>query len=121
MEPQYTKRDINKLEAVQRAATKQINGFRDLPYPERLKKLNLPTLKYRRQRGDMIEVYKILHDIYDPDCAPHLQLSDREGRSHNLKFTDWTSRALFVVKSWGDTSKAQGPKPATPGLGAWIR
>ena len=81
----YTKRDINKLESVQRAATKQINGFRNLPYPDRLRKLNLPTLKYRRRRGDMIEVYKILQNTYDPDCAPHLQRSGREGRSHNFK------------------------------------
>ena len=28
-------------------------------YEERLKKLNLPTLKFRRIRGDIIEVYKI--------------------------------------------------------------
>ena len=33
--------------------------------------LKLPTLKYRRTRGDMIEVYKILHnkaviDLYEP-------------------------------------------------------
>jgi len=27
--------------------------------------VNSPTLRYRRHRGDMIEVYKILHNIYD--------------------------------------------------------
>jgi hypothetical protein len=26
----------------------------------------MPTLKYRRMRGDMIEVFKIINDIYDP-------------------------------------------------------
>jgi len=31
-----------------------------LTYKDRLKRLKLPTLKYRRIRGDMIEVYKIL-------------------------------------------------------------
>ena len=30
-----------------------------LKYEERLRYLNLPTLKYRRIRGDMIEVYKM--------------------------------------------------------------
>jgi len=29
-----------------------------LSYKERLLKLKLPTLKYRRMRGDMIEVFK---------------------------------------------------------------
>jgi hypothetical protein len=33
---------------------------------ERLKKLKMPTRKYRRMRGDMIEVFKIIYDIYDP-------------------------------------------------------
>ena len=34
-------------------------------YKERLVSLQLPTLQYRRYRGDMIEVYKIIHGIYD--------------------------------------------------------
>jgi hypothetical protein len=33
---------------------------------ERLKKLKMTTLKCRRMRGDMIEVFKIINDIYDP-------------------------------------------------------
>ena len=34
-------------------------------YEERLKSLNLPTLKYRRARGDMIETYKIITEKYE--------------------------------------------------------
>ena len=39
----------------------------NLPYEERLSELNLTTLEERRQRGDMIEVFKILggHDKLD--------------------------------------------------------
>ena len=33
-----------------------------LSYPERLKKLNLPTLAYRQLRGDMIETYAVIYD-----------------------------------------------------------
>jgi len=33
--------------------------------------LNLPTLKYRRLRGDMIEVFKIMHNIYDSEVSPN--------------------------------------------------
>ena len=37
-----------------------------------LKSLNLPTLKYRRHRGDMIELFQIIKGIYyDPSCVPH--------------------------------------------------
>jgi hypothetical protein len=39
--------------------------MKNLSYPERLKKLGLPTLAYRRIRGDMIEVYKIIKGCYD--------------------------------------------------------
>ena len=28
--------------------------------------------KYRRLRGDMIEVFKITHDLYDPDVSLNL-------------------------------------------------
>jgi len=37
---------------------------------DRLIYLNLPTLKYRRLRGDMIEVFKITHNIYDTPDLP---------------------------------------------------
>jgi len=36
---------------------------------DRFLRLKLPTLKYRRLRGDMIEVFKIMHHIYDPDAS----------------------------------------------------
>ena len=51
---------INALDNVQRRATKQIPGLSHLSYPKRLELIGLPTLAYRRVRGDMIEMYKIL-------------------------------------------------------------
>jgi len=42
---------IDLIESVQRRATKQLPGFKDLAYSERLRKLKLPTLSYRRVRG----------------------------------------------------------------------
>ena len=55
--------DDRKIEAVQRRATRMIPGMSSFSYPERLKKLNLFSLRYRRERADMIQVYKILHGI----------------------------------------------------------
>ena len=63
---------IKAIESVQRRATKMIPTIKDLSYSERLKKLKLPTLAYRRARGDMIEVYKIVTDIYDPKTTNNL-------------------------------------------------
>ena len=54
-------------------ATKPVMTVKHLSYKERLVKLKLPTLKYRRIRGDMIEVYKILTDKYDNNVNIHLE------------------------------------------------
>ena len=40
--------------------------MKELNYHQRLEKLKLPSLEYRRVRGDLIEVYKITHGVYDP-------------------------------------------------------
>ena len=45
-------------------------------YSDRLKYLDIPTLKYRRYRGNMIETYKILHDIYEDTVSPTLPRCD---------------------------------------------
>ena len=51
---------------------------------ERLKRLKLPTLAYRRTRGDMIEVYKLLQGEYDSNVSNvvklHKDSDTREGR-----------------------------------------
>ena len=73
----YKKSDISSLEKVQRRATKIIKDISHLPYSDRLKKLKLPTLKYRRNRGDMIEVYKIVHGYYQSTNKLGLSLYSR--------------------------------------------
>ena len=55
----YKKKHIIALENVQRRATKLILGFKDMTYENRLRRLKLPTLAYRRKRGDMIEAFKL--------------------------------------------------------------
>ena len=86
----YKEKHIEALEKVQRRATKRIDGFKNFSYEERLKKLKLPTLKYRRIRGDMIECYKILNEVYDTNKKNffELQIERNEGRilrGHSLK------------------------------------
>jgi len=58
------------LERVQRSATKMVKGFCKLPYKLRLKRLKLTSLGKRRQRGDLIETYKMLtvNEGVDPHC-----------------------------------------------------
>lgn len=37
--------------------------LKDMPYEILLKELNLPTLEYHRNRGDMILLFKMLHKL----------------------------------------------------------
>ena len=49
------------IEGVQRCATKLVPGLKELDNSEKLKSMdNLPSMKYRRERGDVIETYKII-------------------------------------------------------------
>ena len=57
------KKDKITLENIQRRATRLIPAMKGKDYSERLKRLGLPTLEYRRKRTDMVEVYKIMNDI----------------------------------------------------------
>ena len=59
----FLKKDIETLERVQRRATRMVEGLKNIPYEERLKRLNLTTLETRRLRADMIEVYKMFHGM----------------------------------------------------------
>ncbi len=64
LEP-HLKRNIEKIEKVQRAATRGVPSLKDLSYEERLRKLQLPTLTERRNRGDVIMMYKCVEGIED--------------------------------------------------------
>ena len=49
---------VKILEGVQRRATKLVLRFYDMAYTDRLKVINLPSVRYRRARGAIIEAHK---------------------------------------------------------------
>ena len=62
----YLKKDILKLEAIQRTFTKSACFRCSIPfssYQDRLNKLNLKTLEYRRVVFDLIFLFKIIHGL----------------------------------------------------------
>ena len=67
--------DQQSVERIQRA-TKLASEIKDLQYVDRLNHLNLPSLRYRRRRGDLINTYRIFHNMLDMDShmIAHLYL-----------------------------------------------
>ena len=94
--------DIDKMEKVQRRATKLCKAIKDLPYEERLQKLKLPSLLFRRKRGDMIQVWKILtgKDRIDKENLLPLPNSTRT-RGHTLKLGKQRGRLNVRKQSFG--------------------
>ena len=107
-----TKAKADELEKVQRRATKMIRGLKDLEYEERLEKLKLHSLVYRRLRGDLIIVYKYktgmikcsdVDSLFPPSRSSNLRghsFKVRKERSqHKVRFNFFSQR---VVNWWND-------------------
>lgn len=88
-------------------ATKMIHSCKNLPYIERLKVLNLPTLKLRRLRGDMIEVYKILHGFYDGKVTPNL-IRNKDSRTRGNSFKLSYVRSKYDLRKYSFSVRVTG-------------
>ena len=93
----HLKGDRDKIEKLQRRATKLIPELRDKTYEERLRSLNLATLEHRRLRTDLILIYKYTHklikldtDTYCTICRHNTNMLQpslsHSGRGHNKKY-----------------------------------
>ncbi|XP_072018234.1 uncharacterized protein [Amphiura filiformis] len=118
----FLQQDITKLEKVQRRATKVIAAIKDLPYQSRLEVLNLPSLAYRRLRGDMIQVFKIMYGINDMDKNKLFVMKDseRDLRGHGLRIQKQHARLNIrkysfthrVVDQWNSLPKSAVEAPS---------
>ena len=84
-----------------------------MSYSDRLKALGLTTLEDRRVRGDMIEVYKLLHGLTNVDYRQFFRVippGPYSTRGHHLKLVRPHVRterrkhffSVQVVRSWND-------------------
>ena len=91
-----------------------VKGLHTLSYNERLKKLELPSLEYRRSRGTMIEMFKIGYNRYDPKATKNMfELKSRDTRTNNKKGI--TKKAnfelrknIFIIRSATDCNMLPG-------------
>ena len=84
---------------MQRRAIKHHQNISHIGYPERLDTLHLPTLMFRRIRGDVIENFKIHVNIYDSRVTNFLSKSNFSITSgHNLKL--FVQHANYNIRKW---------------------
>ena len=81
----HLRKHINMMEAVQRRAIRMVPNLKNLNYHERLKKLNLYSLAYRTRRGDLIQVFKLMHSIDNVDYSCLFEINNTTTRGHKLK------------------------------------
>ena len=74
-----------RREQVRRRMTKMINGMGEDEYSVRLSKTKLLSLEMRRLRSDLIEVFKIMHNLEGVKREDFFQLRTATGRrGHSL-------------------------------------
>ena len=79
--------------------------MKDIPYQERLKALNLPSLQYRRKRGNMIVMYKIINGIIRIDSNKLLSLRmNTRTRGHNRKIFKGHATKLCRINNFTQKS-----------------
>ena len=112
----WTDCDIEAIENVQRRAIRMVSGLSSNVYEERLKEVGLTKLTERRLRGDMIEVWKVLHGEVNVDPSVWFDMaSDNSVRNtrqssspYNLKPKPWNleiRKNFFSVRVVGHWNK----------------
>ena len=90
----WTQADKELLESVQKRAVRMVSGLQGKEYEDRLREVGLTTLEERRNRGDMIEVWKILHGKEDVDPGTWFNMA-ATGATH---VTRQAGHSLNIVK-----------------------
>ena len=82
--PHY-KGDMKAIEKVQKRATKIVPSLENLPYVGRLETRNLPSLVYRRKRGDMMMRLKMMSKQVNVDTKTYFTMNHFKTRGHEYK------------------------------------
>ena len=103
---------IKQIEKIKRDFTRLICGTKNMEYAQRLKQLKLPSLRFRRFRGDLLEVYKLTHNLYDPVTTKNLLSSaifpftrSHEYKLHKIRTNTVQYQQFFtnrIVDTWNN-------------------
>ena len=101
------KKDIVAIENIQRRATKLVKELSSLSYDQRLKSLGIPTLIYRRERSDMIQLFKIMNNLDQADLKSISLAKDSVTRGHEHKLV----KRHYKYKSYMNNFTARSVNP----------
>ena len=105
----FYQNDIKKIESIQRGATMLISHLKDNTNEDRLRDLELPSLIYRRRRGDMILMFKVMNglvrmdtsDLFTPARLWHTRGHTRKVfKNHAVKTARVNTFSQRVVNDW---------------------
>ena len=72
----YTKKNIQLIGNVQRRATRILLELNGVSYGKLLESMKLPTMHYRRNRYDLIQLFKIVHGYEDIKSDKFCEFND---------------------------------------------
>ena len=93
----WTEHDIEVLESVQKRFIRLLSDKRGKTYEERLENAGLTTLKERRERGDLIEAYKVMNGINRVDKNDWFHFRNEEDAR--------STRATTTITAEGESRK----------------
>lgn len=96
----HLQKDIRKIERLQKAATKMVPELRDLQYEERLREMGLPTLQERRERGDLITLYKIVNGFEKMDKQDLVEIREEMGRTRGHSKKNMKKQCVKDVRKY---------------------
>ena len=101
----YLVKDKTKIESVQRYFTRKVCRRCSIPYAcykDRLFKLNLKSLEYRRSEFDLMFLYKVLNDLLDVTSTDFFSFNDTHynTRSHNKRIYSKLSLKTLNQSNW---------------------
>ena len=89
---------ISALESIQRSVTARIDGLDQLTYFDRLKKLDLFSLQRRRERYDIIHLWKIQQGIITNDLGLIFYETSRQGWKCRRNIIQSRHRKLSTIR-----------------------
>ena len=113
----HTRRNIQKLEQVQRSSARFVVGDyqRTSSVSDMISSLNWPSLQDRRLNSRLVMMYKIYYNLVDIDWKKYLTLHSSTTRGHSSRFfIPHTSSSAYTSSFFPRTIRNWNNLPVDP-------